>query len=379
MRVLVPAAFYRGGTSKAVLFNRADLPVDRRFWEAIFCHILGSPDANGRQLDGMGGGLSSLSKVAVIARSDMPGVDLDYTFVQIDVNQPLADYGAMCGNIASAVGPFAVTSSLVKRADGAVALTIRNTNTAKLFRAAFEMRDGQVVEQGDLAIAGVSGTGAPITLSFLDPAGATTGQLLPTGRSHDWLKIPAGGAVEASLVDATNPVVFIRANDLDKTGYEHPDALEADTAFMAKLEAIRRAGAVSMGLSANTESVAAANPKVAIVAPPGDFTSLDGLTHRRESYDVSVRLVSMGRIHRAVTLTGGMCLATACVLKGTIAPPVPSGKIRIGHPSGVLPVSVETQDAEQPFVRSVTCYRTQRCLMMGHHPVPEHLMEQKHV
>ncbi len=324
----------------------------------------------------MGGGLSSLSKVAVIAKSDVSGVDLDYTFVQIAVDQPLADYGAMCGNIASAVGPFASTSGMVKLADGAVALTIRNTNTHKLFRGEFEMRDGQVVEQGELAIAGVSGTGAPVALSFLDPAGATTGRLLPTGQFRDWLELPTGNTIEASLVDSTNPVVFVRADDLGKTGYEHPDALEADTAFMARLEAIRRAGAVSMGLAANAESAAAANPKVAMLAAPGGFTSLDGVTHLSGSYDVSVRLVSMERIHRAVTLTGGMCLATACALEGTIAPFVPAAKIRIGHPSGILPVSVGLQAGEPPVVRSVTCFRTQRCLMVGHLPVPKHLMEQ---
>lgn len=378
MRTLIPAAFYRGGTSKAVLFNRTDLPANRRSWEALFCHVLGSPDAYGRQLDGMGGGLSSLSKVAVVDRSEVPGVDLDYTFVQIAVDQPLADYGAMCGNIASAVGPFAVTSGQVKRADGQVTLTIRNTNTNKIFRAGFEVRDGQVVEQGDLAIAGVSGTGAPVGLSFLDPAGATTGQLLPTGQPRDWLALPTGEIIEASMVDATNPVVFVRAADLGKTGYEHPDALEKESALMAQLEAVRRAGAVAMGLSARIEDAAAANPKVAMVAAPGDFTSLDGVSHPGLSHDVSVRMVSMGRIHRAVTLTGGMCLATACALEGTIAPFVPSGQVRIGNPSGVLPISIEMRRGGSPDVQSVTCYRTQRCLMMGSLPVPEYMMEQEH-
>ena len=180
------------------------------------------------------------------------------------------------------------------------------------------------------------------------------------------------------MVDANNPVIFFRAKDLGKTGYEHPDALESDPALMAKLEAVRQAGTVSMGLAASVKDTAAANPKVAMVAAPGDFTSLDGVTHPNTSYDVSVRRVSMERIHRAVTLTGGMCLATACVLEETFAPSMTTGKIRIGHPSEILPVSVEAQTGESPVVRSTTCYRTQRCLMTGHLPVPEQLMKPKH-
>ncbi|WP_035898235.1 PrpF domain-containing protein [Labrenzia sp. DG1229] len=377
MKTFIPASFYRGGTSKALLFNRADLPEDRKLWDDIFCHVMGSPDAYGRQLDGMGGGLSSLSKVAVVAKSNQPDVDLDYTFVQIAVGQALADFGAMCGNIASAIGPFAVTSGIIEAADGPASVTIRNTNTDKLFRAEFAMSDGQVVEQGDFVIAGVSGSAAPISLGFLDPAGATTGQLLPTGQAQNVLTLKSGEKVEASLIDATNPVVFVRASDLGKTGYEHPDQLEADVALMDKLDSIRCAGAVAMGLATTIDNVAPANPKIAMVASPGTFTSLDGVTHSAEAINVSVRMLSMGRAHRAVTLTAGMCLATACNIKGSIAQHL-SGQnsdIRIGHPSGILPVSVDIEQGVSPLVRSITCFRTQRCLMTGKIPIPSELME----
>nr|WP_246149835.1 PrpF domain-containing protein [Tritonibacter litoralis] len=379
MRTSIPASFYRGGTSKAVLFNHDDLPRDQARWDAIFCHIMGSPDAFGRQLDGMGGGVSSLSKVAVVAKSSLPGVDLDYTFVQIAVEQPLADYGAMCGNIASAIGPFAVSSGIIGLPDGPANLTIRNTNTDKLFRANFKLTNGQVVECGNAAIAGVSGTGAEVALTFLNPAGARTGHLLPTHQEMNNLALPSGETLPASLVDVTNPVVFVRAADLGMTGYEHPDALEADAVLMEKLETIRQVGAVAMGLAANTAETAAANPKVAMVAPAAEFQSLDHTTHGRADYDVSVRMASMGRVHRAVTLTAGMCLATSCVMQGTVAPLVNTRHVRIGHPSGILPVSVDfNTKSATPEIHSVTCYRTQRCLMIGQVPIPAHLLDSHH-
>jgi 2-methylaconitate cis-trans-isomerase PrpF len=377
MKTFIPASFYRGGTSKAVMFNQNDLPEDRNLWDPIFFHALGSPDAYGRQLDGMGGGLSSLSKVAIVTKSDQFGVDLDYTFVQVAVGNSVADYGAMCGNIASAIGPFAMNCGIIEAAEGAVNFTIRNTNTDKLYHTGFNVLNGQVVEQGDLTIAGVSGSAAPVSLRFIDPAGATTGQLLPTGRTRDILILESGEEVEASLVDATNPVVFVRANDVGKTGFEHPDELEADIALMGKLEAIRRAGAVAMGLSTSSDRASSANPKVAMVASPGKFISLDGVTHRADAIDVSIRMLSMGRVHQAVTLTAGMCLATTCNIEGSVTDysSDQSRNIKIGHPSGILSVSVDAEPGAIPKVRSITCERTQKCLMVGHIPIPNELME----
>lgn len=376
MRTDIPAAFYRGGTSKAVFFRAGDLPVDPKAREAIFLHVLGSPDPYGRQLNGLGGGLSSLSKVCVISLSADPDVDLDYDFYQISVDQPVADRGAMCGNMASSVGPFAVESGLINLPDnGPVSLSVRNTNTMKRFDVSFQLVDGQVVETGHFEIPGVAGSGAKIGLRFLDPAGSRTTGLLPTGRAQDQLKLPNGDSITASLVDATNPVVFVKAADLDLKGTETPEAMENNTELMDKLDDIRRAGSVAMGLSDSAETASLANPKVAIVAPPEPFTASNGVRIEAFDMDIQIRIVSMGRVHRAVTLTGGMCLAAAVKCEGfVLSLDLPdTNEVRIAHPSGVFPVEIDGNFGPKPKITALTCYRTQRCLMRGAVPVPNDL------
>jgi len=373
MRTLIPAAFHRGGTSKAVIFRQQDLPEDKRLWDKIFLHIMGSPDAYGRQLDGLGGGLSSLSKVVVVSVSEVPEADLDYYFLQVSVDQEVVDAGAMCGNMASAVGPFAIEHKLVANPDnGPVRLRIRNTNTDKVYEVDFSVQDGQVVENGDFSIPGVSGAGAKIGLRFMDPAGSRTSALLPTGNIADKLVPQIGSPLNASLVDATNPVIFVNAEDLDLTGTETPEAIEINIDVMQRLESIRCTGSVAMGLSDSTDTVILANPKVAMVAPPQEFTASNGQIYKAEDMDVTVRIISMGRVHRAVTLTGGMCLAAAYNLPGFVLQKNSHAKdtVRIAHPSGVFPVSVDGNFGELPAIKSLTCYRTQRCLMRGTLPVP---------
>ncbi len=377
MRSFIPASIYRGGTSNAVLFNASDLPNDRSLWPELFLHIMGSPDEYGRQLDGLGGGLSSLSKVVVVAPSDQDHVDLDYTFFQVSVDQPIVDEGAMCGNMASSVGPFAVERGLLTGcSDGTVRVRVCNTNTNKLFEVEFEVSDGQVVEVGDFAVPGVSGTGAPICLRFLDPGGSRTGALLPTGQSRDRLALPTGKEVDASLVDASNPVVFVRADDFGLNGNESAEAIEADTELMQTLDAIRRAGSVAMGLSKHPETANLANPKIALVATPQRFQATNGTTFEPNDMDVAIRIISMEKVHRAVTLTGGMCLATALKMQGFVLPlELPNGSVvRIAHPSGVFPVEVHGEFETDPSVNALTCYRTQRCLMQGFAPVPNNLL-----
>lgn len=378
MRTFIPAAFHRGGTSKAVLFREQDLPRDRSLWKGIFLNVLGSPDSYRRQLDGLGGGLSSLSKVAVIARSECAGHDLEYTFFQVSVDQPVVDTGAMCGNMAASVGPFAVENGLVNPPDnGKIRLCIRNTNTNKVFEAEFEVADGQAVEIGDFSIPGVEGTGAPIALRFLDPAGSRTSGLLPTGRATDRLTVPSGEQFEANLVDATNPVVFVRANGLGLTGNETTEAIEGNRRVMVLLEDIRRAGSVAMGLSENPDTATLANPKVAMIAPPMPFQASNGSMYEAHEMDVTIRIISMGKVHRAVTLTGGMCLAAASRLPDFLLSPCQTSgdTIRVAHPAGVFPVSVDTDAAPSPRIKALTAYRTQRCLMKGAVPIPTQMPE----
>ncbi|MES0862706.1 PrpF domain-containing protein [Ruegeria sp. SCPT10] len=375
------AAFYRGGTSKAVVFNGADLPKDQSVRNRIFLHVLGSPDPYGRQLNGMGGGLSSLSKVVIVEPSSRDDADVEYTFVQIAVDEPVADYGSACGNMSSCVGPFAVEEGMVPvAADQNEALVrIYSTNTDSIYHARFPVCDGHPVEDGSFEIPGVSGAGAKVTIDFLAPGGAGTGTLLPTGNGVDVLQIDGFGALEVSLIDAANPVVFFRAADLNKTATEPPQDLDGDPEFMALIEQIRAAGAVAMGMASSVGDVKRSSPKVAMLGAPKAFTALDGRAHGPGSHDVNVRLVSMGNFHRAITLTGAMCAAVAAQIPGTlvqkIAQPA-TQDLRIGNPSGNLPTiaNVETGPTG-PMAISAGTFRTQRRLMEGAVLYPAELAE----
>lgn len=373
----IPAVFMRGGSSKAVVFQGRDLPVDRSTRDAIFLHVLGSPDAYQRQLNGMGGGLSSVSKAVIVEPSARPDADVDYTFAQVVVDRPVVDYGSTCGNMSAAVGPFAVDEGLVAVDDGEATIRVYNSNTGKTYHARFQVSDGMAVEDGAFAIPGVSGTGARITLDYFDPGGAATRALLPTGSARDRLQIEGSGLVEVSLVDATNPVVFVAAKGVGCTATELPEELEADLGLMARLDLIRRAGGAAMGMAADMASVGLANPKIALVGPAVTFTGLDGSVVDADTHDLSMRMVSMERVHRAVTLTGAMCAAAAARVEGSIVQAFAGGRtpLRIGNPSGVLPVEADVERvADGGFhARSVTTYRTHRRLMEGRVLVPSRL------
>lgn len=373
----IPAVFIRGGTSKGIFFHARDLPPDRAARDAIFLKALGSPDAYGRQLDGLGGGISSLSKAVVIEPSARDDADVDYTFAQVVVGEPIVDYGATCGNLSSAVGPFAVDEGLVAAGDGEALVRVFNTNTSKLFESRFTVVDGRAVTGGEFKVPGVSGTGARISLDYLDPGGAMTGRLLPTGRATDRIDVPGLGQIEASLVDASNPVAFVDAAQVDKTAGELPDALEADADVMARLDAIRRVAGVRMGLGNRPEDVPLASPKIAIVAPPLDFEDLSGATVSAADMTIAARMVSMERLHRAVPLTGAMCLAAACRIDGTVPNRLgrngsPGDEVRVGTPSGVIPVGarVARNGSGDWHAESCRVFRTQRRLMEGWVLVP---------
>lgn len=374
----IPAVFFRGGTSKAVFFKSADLPDDITLRNRIFCHAMGSPDPYGRQLNGMGGGLSSLSKIVIVDPSSRDDADVDYTFVQIAVDDEVADYSATCGNMSSAVGPFAVDEGMVDVCGDTANVRVYNTNTDKHYTATFAIHQGRTVEDGDFEIPGVSGTGAKVTLRYESPGGATTGKVLPSGNALDTLSIDGLGSFDVSMIDSANPIVFARASDLDLTGTESPVELDADKDLMKALDQIRRHGAVAMGLSETVESAALANPRVAIVAPPQDFIALDGRHYNADQYQVSVRVVSMGNFHRAVPLTGAMCIATAAKIPETIVHSFATDGelVTVGNPSGLLPVEAEVRsDPDAIEVVSATTYRTQRRLMEGFILHPAKMLE----
>jgi 2-methylaconitate cis-trans-isomerase PrpF len=360
----IRAVYMRGGTSRCLVFHEHDLPLPGPERDRILLSALGSPDPSGRQLDGLGGGISSLSKACIIGPPTHPDADVDYTFAQVEIRTPVVDYKGNCGNCSSAVGPFAIDEGLVKAADGEARVRIHNTNTRKLIIARFPVRDGEAVVEGDFALAGVPGRGARIALDFVDPGGAGTGRLLPSGAPRDVV-----GGVEASMVDATNPMVFVRAADLGLTGTEHPEAIDADRALSARLEAIRVEAAQRMRIPGS-----AAVPKIALVAPPRAFTALDGTAHGAHTMDLTARVISMGNCHRAFALTSAMCVAVAARVPGTLVQECATtteGDVRLGHPSGILPIaaSVRARDGA-PWAERVTVYRTARRLMEGAVRVP---------
>ncbi|WP_431285702.1 2-methylaconitate cis-trans isomerase PrpF family protein [Humitalea sp. 24SJ18S-53] len=367
----IPAVFMRGGTSRAVMFKRSDLPADRAEWDPIFLAALGSPDPNGRQLDGMGGGVSSLSKVCVIGPPSRSDADVDYTFAQVSVREALVDYSGSCGNMSSAIGPFALDEGMVPAIDGEVAVRIHDTNAGRIIVSRFAAEGGEALVDGSMTLDGVGGSGAPIRLEFMDPGGARTGALLPTGRARDWLEGEAFGRIEASIVDAASPGVFIRAADVGMTGAELPQALDDDIALHARLEAIRCAAAVAMGLA--KDPIAArrrpAMPRIAMVAPPREATLLSGRILGTSAVDLNVRMLSMGQAHRAVPATGALCLGVASRIPGSLvaeAAGTPVGSIRIGHASGVTVAdAVVEPDGNGWVCRQAVLYRTARRLFEG--------------
>ena len=364
----------RGGTSKAVMFRAEDLPRERAQWTSIFLGVIGSPDLNGRQLDGMGGGVSSLSKVCAIGAPTRADADVDYTFAQVPVSGTTVDYSGNCGNMSSAVGPFAVDEGLVEAAGDAAAVRIHNTNTGKIIVARFALDEGRAAVDGDFVLPGVAGTGAPIRLDFLDPGGAGTGRLLPTGNAVEKLEVAGAGAIEASLVDAANPCVFVAAEALGLSGIEMPDAIEDDRGLIERLEAIRIAASLRMGI-ARTAAEAAAKPsipKVAMVTGPRAARTLAGEEIAADGADLTVRMISMGQAHRAVPLTGAMCLAVASRLPGSIAqrvartPGSSEEPVRIAQPSGLTVVGATVRRTDAGWMAErATVYRTARRLMEG--------------
>jgi 2-methylaconitate cis-trans-isomerase PrpF len=379
------AAFYRGGTSKAVIFRKADLPPgeppnDCAKWDRLFLSLMGSPDGAERQLDGMGGGISSLSKIAVISPSTRDDIDVNYTFAQIGIDKPVVSYRANCGNISSAVGPFALDEGLISGTGEQTTVRIFNTNTQKKLVAQFAAENGKARIAGDYRIDGVSRPGSPIKLTFVDPAGAATGKLLPRGSVRDMLDIGRGRKIEASLVDVANPVAIINMDDVcsEKRGFDTTWFQSAEQRKL--LEEVRIAAALAMDLVADEEAARTRMtnlPLVAIVRKSTSYRSGSGADVNASRIDIVTQMMSMGLPHKATPLTGAMCLATACKITGTVANAIanPEGlsreEFRIGHPSGVLQLTAACEYVGGAWrVAEAGVFRTARRLFDGHVLVP---------
>ena len=368
----VPALFMRGGTSKGVYLMLDDLPADPQLRDQVILDIYGSPDM--RQINGMGGADPLTSKVALLAASRRPGVDIDYTFGYVGISDASVDYEGNCGNISSGVGVFAILKGLVKAQEPFTRVVIFNTNTSKIIEAMIPVCNGEVVFEGDYTIAGVPGQGAKISMNFPNSAGSKTGKLLPTGQVKDTISLRDGRSVTVSLVDAANPSVFFKAEDIGLSGRELPEDCDSHPEILDIMEDIRTTAAVMMKLASSKEAVGPAVPKVAMVAVAQDYPASDGSTIHAHEVDLLARTKALATMHKTYAITGGICIATAAMIEGTVVNELcstrakASGEVRIGHPSGVLELEVEvTTTAEHDWhLTQAGVSRTARPIMDGH-------------
>ncbi len=376
---LIRCCIMRGGTSKAVFLMRHDLPGDPEPRDRVIRRIYGAPDL--REIDGLGGADTLTSKLAIIGPPTREGCDVDYLFGQVSLTEPKIDYTGNCGNISSAVGPFAIDEGLVDAQEPITTVRIHQVNTDTVIVAEVPVKGGKAEIEGDYAIDGVPGTGAKITLDFSDSGGAITGKLLPTGNATDTLAVEGEGDIEASLVDAANPVVFVRATDLGLTGAESPQRINSDPALLERVERIRSVGAQRMGLVKDWKRATQERPYIpfmAICAPPVAYRSwTTGQEVAESAMDLSARLLFMQKMHKAYPVTGTICTVAAAMTPGTIVNTVARqgiserGELRIGHPQGVIVSQARVDSEKGGFVlKRATVGRTARCLMKGYAFIP---------
>ncbi|MEI7871366.1 MAG: 2-methylaconitate cis-trans isomerase PrpF [Alphaproteobacteria bacterium] len=381
----IPAVYMRGGTSKGVFFLAHNLPSDPAARDRILLRVIGSPDRYGKHTDGMGGATSSTSKVVIISRSERAGCDVDYRFGQVAIDAPMIDWSGNCGNLSAAVGSFALSAGLVEGpADGTATVNIWQANIAKKIVNHVPMQGGEVQELGGFELDGVAFPAAEVKVEFLDPASdeeghGAGGAMFPTGNRIDMLDVPSVGRIEATLINAGNPTIFVDASKLGLKGTELQGDINSDKAMLGRAEAVRSLGAVAMGLVATPEEATAKRPhtpKLAFVARPAPYTASDGKRVEAGSIDLLARIFSMGVLHHAMTGTGAVAIAAAAAIPGTIvsrvAPAGADGRVRFGHPSGTLSVGAEAREqGGQWTVSKVMMSRSARRLMEGWVRVPQ--------
>ncbi|WP_288472991.1 2-methylaconitate cis-trans isomerase PrpF [uncultured Pseudomonas sp.] len=374
----IPAVYMRGGSSKGVFFHARDLPPAGPARDALLLRVIGSPDPYGKQIDGLGGATSSTSKVVVIAPSCRPDCDVDYLFGAPAIEVPVIDWSGNCGNLSAAVGPFAISEGLVQASrDGLARVRIWQANLGKRILAHVPMANGEVQEEGDFRFDGVAFPAAEVVLDFLDPAGSD-GSVLPTGRAVDELDVPGLGRLPVTLLNAGNPTVFVRAETLGLSGTETQAQVNGDGPLLARLEALRAAGAVAMGLAATAAQATAERPhtpKLCLIAPPQTYRVAGGKQVQAEELDVIARMISMGKLHHAIPGTGAVAVAVAAALPGTLVHTLSGDldgrQVRIGHTAGTVAVGARAREVGGVWqVEKASMSRSARRLMEGWVRVP---------
>lgn len=381
-QVKIPAVYMRGGTSKGVFFKRESLPADAALRDRVLLRVMGSPDPYGQQIDGMGGATSSTSKVMVIGPSSRADCDVEYSFGQVAVDRSFIDWSGNCGNLTSAVAPFAIEQGWVKApSDGLVGVRMLHTGLHSRIVAYVPVKDGRVIEDGDFELDGVTFPAAEIRVEFFMSAdveqAAGRGGIFPTGHPIDTLDVPGIGVFEVTMMGGSNPAVLI---DAEKAGLRS-DALQVDVngdaLLLAKCEAIRAHAVVRMGLArtaADATALRPHSPKLLFVAPPCTYAAAGGRMVERTAIDLSARTISMGKLHHAMTGTGAIALGAAAAIPGTVVHRLLGRTfacVRFGHPSGVMVAGAEAEERNGAWrVTKVVISRTARRLMEGSVFVP---------
>jgi len=365
----IPCVIMRGGTSKGIFIKSNHLPQDKQLRDKTIMAIFGSPDV--RQIDGLGGADPLTSKLAIIGPSSHPEADVDYTFAQVGINKAVVDYSGNCGNISSAVGPFAIDEGLVSAVEPITRVRIHNTNTGKILEAEVEVIDGRAKDTGDCRIAGVPGTGSKIMLNFAGTAGSVTGKLLPTGKVVDTINI-SFGTIEVSIVDCANPMVFVRAKDMGIKGTESPQEINSNSELLSRLEEIRSTVAVLIGMAQTPQEAtekSPAFPMIAMVSKPSDYEDFtSGKLISNQDVSLVSRLMFMQVLHKTYAGTGTVCTGAAAKIPGTIVNEmiVESASVetvRIGHPAGVISLEAKVKEGR---VERAAFTRTARRIMEGY-------------
>jgi len=374
----------RGGTSKGVFFNLADLPEAAQqpsaVRDALLLRVIGSPDPYGKQTDGMGGATSSTSKTVILSKSERDGFDVDYLFGQVSIDQPFVDWSGACGNLTAAVGPFAISNGLMDAArvpdDGMAEVRVWQVNTSKAIIVKVPMTNGQVQETGYFELDGVTFPAAEIPVEFLEPVDASEA-MFPTGNIVDELDVPGVGTFTVTMINAGIPTIFMNATELGYTGTELQDAINSDPAALERFETIRAQGSLRMGLITDLAEAASRQhtPKVAFVAPAADYVSSSGKAIAAAEIDLNVRALSMGKLHHAMMGTAAVAIGTAAAIPGTLVNLAAGGgqrqSVNFGHPSGTLKVGAEAIESNGEWtVTKAIMSRSARVLMEGSVRIP---------
>lgn len=376
---LIPCTIMRGGTSKGIFLHRNDLPNDIEMRDRVIRRIFGAPDP--REIDGLAGADALTSKVAVVGPPTRMDCDIDYLFGQVNMVEPMIDWKSNCGNVSSAVGPFAIDEGFVDAVEPVTKVRIHQVNTGTVIIAEVRVKDGRAEVEGDHAISGCPGTGSKIVLDWADSAGAITGTLLPTGNLVETLQVPGEGAYEVSIVDAAIPVVFLAADALGLTGTETPQEIDADAALLDRIEKIRSVAAETIGLTDHWKEATRRvpySPFIALCTPPlpyADWTTGDAIG--ADSIDIVIKLLFMQKMHKTYPVTGTVCTVAAAMIPGTLVNRLSRegirerGELRIGHPAGIIvPEGRVDVVGKEYILKRATVDRTARCLMKGYACIP---------